>query len=320
PTAPIVGDFTISTFGFSKSPEGNRSGGPITRPDEGIISSDLSKLTPDLKQKLSTSISRDGTKAAFTAFGGALAQRFELRIRDLTTGQETTVPTQTMSLSFSPQISPDGMAVGFRDRVAGKWRPFVYSLNEASSREVGESGRILDFFSGNEFALIIDKPDELEKMNLRTGDRTPVLTTNPDTITGAGLSPDNEWIAYSTGEPDGQAAIWIAPLATASTSGEGKIFITRDDRYLSSPKWSPNGRYLYFLSEKSGACSLYAQNLDPKTKEPAGEARMIYFSPDSSFHLNFPKGHGEIGVAEDKIIFKVSKMDGNIFVATPKKR
>ncbi|MBU4493981.1 MAG: hypothetical protein KJ874_01620, partial [Acidobacteria bacterium] len=63
-----MGDFTISTFGFSKSPEGNRSGGPITRPDEGIISSDLSKLTPDLKQKLSTSISRDGTKAAFTAF------------------------------------------------------------------------------------------------------------------------------------------------------------------------------------------------------------------------------------------------------------
>ena len=51
------------------------------RPDEGIISSDPRKLTPDLMQKLSTSISRDGTKAAFIAFGGALMQRFEPRRR-----------------------------------------------------------------------------------------------------------------------------------------------------------------------------------------------------------------------------------------------
>ena len=60
--------------------------------------------------------------------------------------------------------------------------------------------------------------------------------------------------------------------------------------------------------------------LDFIVMEPVEEAREVYFSPDSKFHLNFPIGNGTIGVAADKIIFNVTEMTGNIFLAKPKSR
>jgi len=60
--------------------------------------------------------------------------------------------------------------------------------------------------------------------------------------------------------------------------------------------------------------------LDFIVMEPVGEAREIYYSPETRFHLNFPIGNGTIGVAADKIIFHVCEMTGNIFLASPKSR
>ncbi len=290
------------------------------RPDEAVVSSDPHNLTQDLMQKFSPSICRDGSKVAFLAFGGAQAGRFELRLKDLITGQETTVPTQGLSLSLRPRLSPDGSVLAYRDQVSGKWRTFVIPVGGTTGREVCESCIILDFFPDTDFALVKDRPDELEKMNLQTGERSPVLILETGFISNASLSPNGKWIAYLTGEPDGRAVIRIAPVDRPSVPGKSAIQIIEDDRYLSAPKWSPNGLYLYFLSEKNGRCSLYAQKLDPLTKEPAEEAREVFFSSDSRFHLNFPKGNGIIGVAEDKIIFGVDEFTGNIYLAKPRTR
>lgn len=290
------------------------------RPDEAFVLPDPNRLTTDRMQKFYPSITRDGTKVAFAAFGGVQAARFELRLKNLTTGQEMTFPTQAMSFDFLPRLSPDGSVLAYRDFISGKWRTFVVPVGGASSREVCDSCLILDFFPDTDFVLVQLKPDVLEKMNLRTGERSPVLSSGPGFISDASLSPDGEWVAYLTGEPDGRAVIWITPVSGVQVSGKQRILITEDDRYLSSPEWSPNGRYIYFLSEKNNRSSIYAQELDPRTKEPVEEAREVYFSQESRFHLNFPIGNGTIGVAADKIIFHVCEMAGNIYLAKPKAR
>lgn len=288
------------------------------RPDEAVVLSNPKKLTTGRLQKFRPSITRDGTKLSFTAFGGVQAARFELRLKNLTTGQETTIPTQAKSLNLTSRLSPDGSVLAYRDFVSDKWRTFVIPVDGASSREVCDSCLILDFFPDPAFALIQVDPDKLEKMNLRNGERSVVLTVEKRSISDASLSPDGTWISYLTAEPDGRAVIGIAPVGGTPVSGKQKILITEDDRYLSSPEWSANGSYIYYLSEKNDRWTIFAQKLDPRTKEPVEEAREVYFSPDSKFHLNFPMGNGTIGVAADKIIFKVTEMTGNIFLAKPK--
>lgn len=290
------------------------------RPDEAVVLSNARKLTSDRMQKFDPSITLDGTKVAFVAFGGVQAARFELRLEDLSTKHQTKFPTQALTLGYRPCLSSDGSALAYQDFISGKWRAFVAPVDSLSRREVCDSCAILDFFPNSDSVLIRGDPDKLERMDLSTGKRSLVSTVKTGSIMDASLSPDGRWVSYLTSKQDGRAAIGIVSAAEAPVSAKQSIRITEDDRYLSCPEWSPSGRYLYFLSQRSDPCAIYAQKLDPWTKQPLGEAREVYVSPESRFHLNFPIGNGTIGVATDKIIFHACEMSGNIFLARPKSR
>jgi serine/threonine protein kinase len=293
------------------------------RPDEGIVEGGPPEnVAPDLQQKLWPSVSLDGAKVAYIAYGGHQAADIVVRLRDLTTGQETNIPAQAAALSLLPRVSPDGSVLAYRDRVSGSWQTFLVPAGSTSGREVCASCFLLDFFPGNSFALIFGKSGGLEKMNLQTGETTPVLEDRQEDVEDASLSPDGRWMAVLVGETDGRAAIRIFAIDSppvASDPEKGAITIAEDNRYLSPPDWSANGRYLYYISEKNDRASVFAQELDPHTKRTIGAAREVYFSPDSRIALNYPKGLGRICVAVDKIVFMVSKVEGNIYVATPKK-
>ncbi len=290
------------------------------RPDDAVVLSNPKKLTTGRLQKFSPSISRDGTKVAYLAFGGVQTARFDLKLKNLTSGQENTVQTQAASFGFQPRLSPDGSVLAYRDFVSDKWRTFVIPVGGTSSQEVCDSCVIFDFFPDPDFALVQVDPDKLEKMDLQSGEKSPVLTVEKGSINDASLSPDGAWVSYLTYEPDGKAGIWIAPIGGNAASERQRTLIIEDDRYLSTPQWSPNGRYIYFLSARNDRWTIYAQALDPRTKEPVEEAEEVYFSPDSRFFLNYPLGNGTIGVAVDKIIFKVTETTGNIYLARPKSR
>jgi len=289
------------------------------RPDEGLVGAKPQKVTRDVMQNFTPTVSRDGTRAAFNAFGGAQAGRIEIRVKDLRTGEEVKVPVQGMSVNQDPRLSPDGSLVAYIDRFEGKTRTFVAAPGVSAPRALCEGCSVLGFFPGNDSALVKYKPSELERMDLRTGERKALLSTDGDTIVDAGLSPDGNWIAWLAGEPDGRAAIRIGRAASGSGS-EGAITVLQADYYLSQPAWSPNGRWLYYLSEKNGRCSLFVRELDPRTQFPIGAEREVLETTSSRLLLNFPKGIGQIGVAADKIVFEGSTETGNIYLARPKKR
>ena len=73
-----------------------------------------------------------------------------------------------------------------------------------------------------------------------------------DTLSDPQVSPDDRWIAFVRQSVDRQgncyrSAIWLAPADGAPprpfTSG------THRD---TSPRWSPDGRHLAFLSDRAG--------------------------------------------------------------------
>ena len=290
------------------------------RADEGRVSAEPQKLTRDIMQNFNPSVSRDGTRVAFTAFGGAQAAKIEVRVKDLTTGQDTTIPIQWLSLAQVPRLSPDGSLLAYRDVVEGKAKTFVVAPGAATARPLCEGCFVPGFFPGNDFALVQVQPREMEKMDLRTGEKKVILSSPQGNIGDASLSPDGKWIGWLAGLPDGRAAIRISPVETPPSEAKDTITVAEADYYLGSPAWSPNGRWLYYLSEKNGGCAIVARELDPRTKVPAGEEREVFASAESRLWLNFPKGNGAISVAVDKIVFEAGSMTGNIYLATPKKR
>ena len=292
------------------------------RPDEGIVGKDLRKISADLMPKFNPSLSRDGTKIAFSAFGGLKNTRIDVRWMDLTRGKAVILPTLGQLLSFSqyPRISPDGTRLAYRDYISGQWHTFILAQGSESGTDLGPIGRVVDFFTGSDDLLVRTKPNELVRRNLKTNQVTPALTIPAGFYNDGHLSADNHWFVFRTGLPDGRAAIAVAPLGPAVAATRDIMTIIESDRFLGNPRWSPNGRFVYFLSEADGRCGLYAQELDPQTKATLGSPRAVYFSPSARYGLNYPMGNGFIDVAADKVIFSLDDATGNIFLVSPVSR
>jgi eukaryotic-like serine/threonine-protein kinase len=289
------------------------------RPDEGIVGRDLRKITSDLMPKFNPSLSRDGTKIAFSAFGGLKGTRIDVRWMDIPSGKATILPTLGQLLSFAqyPRLSPDGTRLAYRDFISGQWHTFILAQGSESGTDLGPIGRVVDFFTGSDDLLVRTKPNELVRRNLKTSQATPALTIPAGFINDGHLSADNRWFVFRSGLPDGRAAISIVPLGPTAAAPRDIVTIIESDRYLGNPRWSPNGRFIYFLSETGGRCGLYTQELDPRTKKPLGLPRAVFFTSGARFGLNYPMGNSFIDVAADKVIFSLDEATGNIFLVSP---
>ena len=290
------------------------------RTDEAAVSARPQRLTRDRMQNFGPTVSRDGTRAAFSAFGGVQASKFEVRLMDLRSGEEANIPIQEAGINQGARLSPDGTLLAYRDRVEGKAMTLIRAQKGAAPRPLCEGCFVTGFFPANDAALVRFKPDELVRLDIRSGERTVVLSSPGDRIMDASLSPDGHWIAWHAGEPDGRAAVRITPVEGPGDGTRKTITVAEAGDFLSSPGWSPNGRWLYYLSEKNGRCSIMARELDPRTRVPLGAEREVFTTTESRLWLNFPKTNGAIAVAADKIVFEGSRMIGNIYLAKPKKR
>ncbi len=288
------------------------------RADEAVLIGGAGRLAPDLMQKFSPAISRDGSKAAFVAFGGSQANRIEVRMKDLRTGQETAIPMQGITLGGTV-LSPDGSHLAYRDIVGGRSRTYILSPGASVGRELCAECTLLAIFPGNDSAVVRAGPGSLAKMNLASGATDPLLVRG-ESILSARLSPDGKWLAWLGGETDGRVSMRISPVDGPPDDARAEVTLAEAEYYLGFPDWSPNGRWLYYLSEKSGRTSIRARELDPRTKKPVGPEREVYVPAEPRNMLNFPKGNGALGVAADRLVFTITESQGNISLAKPKKR
>jgi len=70
------------------------------------------------------------------------------------------------------------------------------------------------------------------------------------TLSGPQISPDGKWIAYSLSEVDTAKDGRVSHLWMQSWDGMQSVQLTFGDEAASTPKWSPDGKYLSFMSSR----------------------------------------------------------------------
>jgi dipeptidyl aminopeptidase/acylaminoacyl peptidase len=71
-------------------------------------------------------------------------------------------------------------------------------------------------------------------------------------VRDAQISPDGKWVAYTVNNVDGAADKSDTDVWTTSWDGKQHLRMTTSAESESSPRWSPDGRWLSFLSSRPG--------------------------------------------------------------------
>jgi eukaryotic-like serine/threonine-protein kinase len=268
-------------------------------PEEAVVS----QLTDQPGQELFPSLSPDGKSFAYSANGHILVQRVgEKSSADLT--------KDSADQNWQPAFSPDGQRIAFRSERDGGG---IFVMPAAG----GPARRLTDFGynpawspDGKEILCATDtfldpslpatSGSTLWAVNVSTGAKRQL--TDPKTVADAvypSWSPHAQRIAYSNMQ-GGHPTIW-----TVSASGNDPVQVLQESSVTWNPAWSPDGRYLYFASDRRSEMELWRVRIEEKSGKPIGQPEHV--AAEAGFN-------GFISLARDgkRIAYLKSLRSGNI--------
>jgi hypothetical protein len=135
---------------------------------------------------------------------------------------------------------------------------------------------------------------------------------------GDRFSPDGQWVVFS-GSRFGSTAkhLWITPVRSGVVSENDLIPVTEGDSAEIEPYWSPDGRTIYFLSDRDGFQCIWAQRVDLATAQPIKSPIAVAHFHHARQIIQSPSGYaGDIGlsVAKDSLVLMIAERHANIWL------
>ncbi|HVT14891.1 MAG TPA: protein kinase [Thermoanaerobaculia bacterium] len=225
------------------------------------------------------SLSPDGNYFAYCKTAGG---RSHIYLQRAGGGNSIDLSRDSPASDTQPAFSSDGQQIAFRSERDGGG---IFLMGAT-----GESVRRLTDFNCYNPAW---SPDATEVLCATEGVADPAVRTSDsriwriDVATGArrlvleadavqpSWSPHGRRIAYwglpGTSGGAGHRVLWTIPADRTSPVGSREAVPLVDDQYLNwSPIWAPDGKYVYFASDRSGAMNLWRVAIDEATGKPLG--------------------------------------------------
>jgi dipeptidyl aminopeptidase/acylaminoacyl peptidase len=124
------------------------------------------------------------------------------------------------------------------------------------------------------------------------------------------FSPDGRWITFLALNTSTLECRLYVTLA----SGGPWIQITDGKQWDDKPRWSPDGKMIYFVSGRGGVFNVWGIHFDPATGKPRGER-----FPVTAFDSPGPMVPREIqdvelSLTQDKLVLTMEELSGSIWV------
>ena len=188
-----------------------------------------------------------------------------------------------------PAVSPDGVSIAFRSERDGGG---IFLMNDKGDgvRRLTEEGHNPAWApDGAEIAYSIAEslepsergayPSALRTISLTSGQTSQI--TRGDAVQPA-WSPHGFRIAYWGIHKGGHRDIW-----TISADGGEPEPLTDDAAIDWGPVWSPDGRFLYFASDRAGSMNLWRLRVDERTGEALTRPEPVMLPGAASSNICF---------------------------------
>jgi Tol biopolymer transport system component/DNA-binding winged helix-turn-helix (wHTH) protein len=281
-------------------------------------------LTSTGKEAWGASLSRDGKKFVFS---GKRAGRWELWEKSLVDGREAPIFTDDAYFRDEGLWSPDGARLAYeRSKTAtGEIQVAIWSSESRTEEPLTESSNRYDYTNDwspdGEWLLV-------SRENKETGNpeiwKIPVagvlakrepqkIISDPGFNLWQGrFSPDGRWIVFEAVR-DQDTRIESTIYVVAVDGGQW-VRITDGKHWDDKPRWSPDGRVIYFLSERSGLFNVWGVHFDPGKGSPVGEP--VPVTALDNPNLMVPKSIEQVGLAltQGRLVVTVTQASGSIWV------
>ena len=201
-----------------------------------------------------------------------------------------------------PAFSPDGQQIAFRSERQGGGL-FVMGATGESARRLTDGGynpawspdghRIV--YATEEVSRPLERKlnSQLWTVDLATAVRQPLV--REDAVQPS-WSPHGQRIAYwGLSKGGARRLLWTVPA-----DGGPPVQVTDDDHVNWNPVWSPDGRYLYFVSDRSGSMNVWRVPIDEATGKVQGEPVAMTTSSQSTGLLSLARDGRRIVYATDE--------------------
>jgi Tol biopolymer transport system component len=276
------------------------------------------RLTDELTEDLSPSIDWKGTTMVYVS---RRSDTWSLRTIDVASGAERTVFSSPTRLPTA-RLSGDGSRILFTSSNYDLMSiPFAGGAAEKLCERCGE---VMGASSDGRRTLY--EPLENEDLLMYDSDAhtTVTLAKRPGAdviLSSARFSQDGRWVAFhALRNATNSAQVWIVPVGPERPAPQTAwIPVTDGEALERDPAWSPDGRFLYFISERDGFRCVWARQLDAVTKHPAGGAFAVRHFHSARFSLRQVGSRGfltGLTVGDGGLVFAMGEVKGNVWLET----
>jgi hypothetical protein len=126
---------------------------------------------------------------------------------------------------------------------------------------------------------------------------------------------DDRWASFKLSTDEPRAKMMIAAVRDGVPAARSEWVSVTDGTYADDkPQFSPDGKTLYFVSERDGHLCIWAQHLDPGTKHPSGGPFVVQHFHNAQWTIVENRHNAELWVAKDKIVTNFTRLHEDIWM------
>ncbi|UCG85443.1 MAG: PD40 domain-containing protein, partial [Gemmatimonadota bacterium] len=291
----------------------DRGAGPEPAPPS------YAKLTADPGVEWFPSLSPDGGWIVYSASG--LGNR-DIYLKSVGGQNPINLTADSPADDDQPAFSPDGQQIAFWSGRDGGGI-FIMGRTGEGVRRVTRAGFRPTWSPDGTQLAYATRHVELNPQNIEARSELWVADVNGGTsqrISGEDAvlpswSPHGHRIAFFRRVDQAghaQADIWTVPVA----GGEARA-VTSDVATDWSPAWSPDGRYLYFSSDRAGSMSLWRVAVDEESGETLGPPEPITASATTLAHVSVSGDGRSIAYSSILVTQNIQRQSIDLATALP---
>jgi Tol biopolymer transport system component/DNA-binding winged helix-turn-helix (wHTH) protein len=288
--------------------------GPVTGPGQPVTSPGI--------EAWSFNLSRDGKRLIVWGDQDGRQRAWEKLLPD---GRETPLVGDDSYNRNPPALSPDGKRAAYvrSQNVADNVQVVVWS-SEHRNEDPLQAGHLA-------FAIVFDwSPDGKSVLVSRWKDLTSQpsiwqlfvepsssgkssareITSDPNyALYQAHFSPDGKWIAFNAVSGPSNSTIYAIPA-----TGGPWIRVTDGKHWDDKPRWSPDGKTIYYLTERRGFFNMWGLHFDPLRGRPQGEPFQVtsFEIPTLMVPNNIPAV--DPSLTNGRLVLPLAQTTGNIWI------